>query len=54
MEIRTEVWRRLATDMKPHGLSAITREISLDGLNDAFATLLAGRAQGRFVVNLGT
>jgi acrylyl-CoA reductase (NADPH) len=54
MEIRTEVWRRLATDMKPHALEAIAREISLDGLQDAFATLLSGKARGRFVVNLKT
>ena len=52
MEIRTEVWRRLATDMKPNNLAAIAREISLDGLPDAFTTLLAGKARGRFVVNV--
>jgi len=52
MEIRTEVWRRLATDMKPNNLAAIAKEISLDGLPDAFATLLAGKARGRFVVNV--
>jgi NADPH2:quinone reductase len=52
MEIRTEVWRRLATDMKPSSLQTIATEISLDGLHDAFATVLAGKARGRFVVNL--
>ena len=52
MEIRSEVWRRLATDMKPANLSAIAKEISLDDLPDAFATLLAGKARGRFVVNV--
>jgi NADPH2:quinone reductase len=52
MEIRAEVWRRLATDMKPNNLAAIAKEISLDGLPDAFATLLAGKARGRFVVNV--
>ena len=52
MAIRVEVWRRLATDMKP-GLDAIAREIPLAGLSDAFDTLLAGAARGRFVVNLG-
>ena len=52
MEIGLEVWRRLATDMKPSSLTAIAKEISLDGLPDAFATLLAGKARGRFVVNV--
>jgi NADPH:quinone reductase-like Zn-dependent oxidoreductase len=54
MEVRRHVWRRLATDMKPANLPAIAREIRLDDLPDAFATLLAGRAQGRFVVNIAT
>jgi acrylyl-CoA reductase (NADPH) len=55
MEIRTEVWRRLATDMKPQALQTVAKEISLDdGLHDAFSTLLSGAARGRFVVNLRT
>jgi len=54
MEIRSEVWRRLATDMKPSSLTAIAKEIPLEGLPDAFATLLAGKARGRFVVNVRT
>ena len=53
MDIRTEVWRRLASDMKPPALRSIATEIPLAGLHDAFATLLAGKARGRFVVNLG-
>jgi len=52
MPIRLEVWRRLATDMKPADLNAIAHEITLDGLPTAFETLLAGKARGRFVVNL--
>jgi putative YhdH/YhfP family quinone oxidoreductase len=52
MPIRREVWRRLATDMRPAGLSRMTREIGLDGLSAAFATLLTGEARGRFVVGL--
>lgn len=52
METRSEVWRRLATDMKPPALHAIATEIPLEGLHDAFATLLAGKARGRFVVNV--
>jgi NADPH2:quinone reductase len=52
MEIRREVWRRLATDMKPANLAAIGREIDLDGLPAAFTTLLNGAARGRFVVRV--
>jgi len=49
---RQEVWRRLATDLKPGGLRAIVREIGLDELPTAFATLLKGEARGRFVVRV--
>jgi len=52
MPKRQDVWRRIATDMKPGGLHAIAKEIGLDQLPDAFGTLLAGAARGRFVVKL--
>jgi NADPH2:quinone reductase len=52
MPIRSEVWRRLATDMKPADLDSIAHEVTLDGLPSAFETLIAGKARGRFVVNL--
>jgi acrylyl-CoA reductase (NADPH) len=52
MAPRLEIWRRLATDMKPAMLPAIAREIDLAGLPDAFATLAAGNARGRFIVKL--
>ena len=52
MPQRLEVWRRLATNMKPKMLASIAREIPLSGLPEAFATLVAGNARGRFVVNL--
>ena len=52
MDLRRETWRRLATDMKPPALATIATVIPLDGLDQAFATLLAGRARGRFVVRL--
>jgi NADPH2:quinone reductase len=54
MSRRSEVWRRLATDMKPADLDAIAHEITLDGLSAAFDTLIAGKARGRFVVSLRT
>jgi NADPH2:quinone reductase len=53
MDIRAEVWRRLATDMKPTQLVAIAHEIPLGGLPEAFDTLLKGAARGRFLVNVG-
>jgi putative YhdH/YhfP family quinone oxidoreductase len=49
---RQEVWRRLATDLKPGGLRATVTEIGLDELPAAFATLLKGEARGRFVVRV--
>jgi len=52
MDVRRAVWQRLATDMKPKALSTIAREITVDGLPDAFTTLLNGAARGRYVVNL--
>jgi NADPH2:quinone reductase len=52
MPIRSDVWRRLSTDMKPADLDSIAHEVTLDALPAAFNTLLAGEARGRFVVNL--
>ena len=49
---RQDVWRRVAADLKPSGLHLIAREIGLDQLPAAFATLLKGGARGRFVVRL--
>jgi acrylyl-CoA reductase (NADPH) len=47
---RREVWRRLAADLKPAALGTMVRDIGLDQLPAAFATLLKGGARGRFVV----
>jgi acrylyl-CoA reductase (NADPH) len=52
MNVRRDVWRRLATDLKPP-LAVIAQTIALEELPGAFATLLAGRARGRFVVRVG-
>jgi NADPH2:quinone reductase len=51
MDIRKDVWHRLATDMK-RDLTMIVREITLDELPQAFATLASGAARGRFVVRI--
>jgi NADPH2:quinone reductase len=51
MDVRQQVWHRLATDMK-RDLSAMVREIALADLPEAFATLASGNARGRFVVRI--
>jgi acrylyl-CoA reductase (NADPH) len=52
MDVRREIWRRLATDMKPTKLTTVINEIELEQLPEAFETLKAGQARGRFVVRL--
>ncbi len=52
MPMRREVWRRLATDLKPAKLSETAHRISLEELPSAFETLLHGQARGRYVVGL--
>jgi NADPH2:quinone reductase len=49
---RSEVWTRLAADLESTRAREIAHQITPDDLPDAFATLLEGRAQGRFVVAL--
>jgi len=51
MGTRQLVWRRLATELK-RDLSPMIREIGLDDLPEAFATLASGGARGRFVVKI--
>jgi acrylyl-CoA reductase (NADPH) len=52
MELRREVWRRLADDMRPPHLKDMTRTIAFDELPGAFAGFLEGRARGRLVVDM--
>lgn len=52
MPERLEVWRRLASDMKPTTLRTIAKEIPLDELPAAFDVLLKGQARGRYVVKV--
>ncbi len=52
MPTRLEVWRRLATDLKPARLVETARQISFAELPSAFDVLLKGAARGRFVVKV--
>lgn len=49
---RTGVWQRLATDLRPPHLEAMSRRISFDQLPAIFEEYIAGRAKGRVVVEL--
>lgn len=48
---RTGVWERLATDMKPRHLAAMTRHIAFADLPAAFNDYIQGRVTGRVVVD---
>ncbi|MFH1605067.1 MAG: oxidoreductase [Pseudomonadota bacterium] len=54
MPLRQEVWRRLATDMKPRHLAGMTRTIAFDQLTGVFDDFIKGQAKGRVVVDLAT
>ena len=52
---RLEVWKRIATDLKPRHLDRIvTRTIALEDLPGAFAAYLDGTVTGRTVVKIAT
>lgn len=51
--VRERAWSRLAADLRPRHLAAIATERPFDELPQVFEELLAGRAHGRIVVNVG-
>jgi acrylyl-CoA reductase (NADPH) len=53
IERRREVWRRLASDLRPARLDDLaTDEVSLDGVPAALDRISSGRAQGRTLVRV--
>lgn len=52
MPLRREVWDRLATDLRPKHLRALTRVIAFDELPGVFDAFIAGQAHGRVVVQV--
>jgi NADPH2:quinone reductase len=53
--VRLEVWKRLATDLKPKQLAAIgAQTVEFDALPAAFAAYLEGRVRGRAVVRISS
>jgi acrylyl-CoA reductase (NADPH) len=50
---RRAIWQRLGDDLRPNGLGDGVTEVTLDTLDDALDGILAGRARGRWVVQIG-
>ena len=53
MRLREQAWARLALDLDPALLEAITAEVPLSGAIAAAAQLMAGQVRGRLVVDTG-
>ena len=53
MALRQEVWRRLATDMKPANLDSIATTIPFADLPGVFDAIIQSKAVGRTVVEIG-
>jgi len=52
MDLRRKVWKRLASDLKPRHLNAMTRTVTLEQLPPVFDALMAAQAKGRTVVSI--
>ena len=53
LERRQEAWRRLASDLDPGKLAAITSEIDLSGVMEAGRRIVEGGVRGRIIVKIG-
>lgn len=50
MDLRLKVWQSLAGEWKPARLERLVRTITLDDLDEAIRTILAGKSRGRTLV----
>jgi acrylyl-CoA reductase (NADPH) len=51
--LRVEAWRRLAAELDPGKLAAMTSTITLDQVVEAGREIIAGKVRGRVVVEIG-
>jgi acrylyl-CoA reductase (NADPH) len=51
-ELRLEVWRRLATDLRPPALKDIVQTIPFERLPTVFERFISAQVRGRIVVDL--
>ena len=52
MPLRREIWRRLATDLRPQLLNQVTHTVPFAELPQVFPQILQGRLRGRTVVGM--
>ena len=52
MPLRRQVWERLAGDLRPKHLAAMTRTIPFDDLPKVFDDFLKAKIRGRIVVDM--
>ncbi|HEX6983282.1 MAG TPA: YhdH/YhfP family quinone oxidoreductase [Balneolaceae bacterium] len=52
MNLRKELWQKLAKDWKPKQLEKLAKEVSLHRLNEEIDRILQGKQVGRVIVNL--
>ena len=50
---RRELWDRIATDLRPRDLGLHASEVTLDTLDEALDSIVAGGARGRWIVRIG-
>jgi acrylyl-CoA reductase (NADPH) len=53
IEQRRELWRRIATDLRPPGIERGITEVDLTTLEPALDAIVAGEARGRWLVRVG-
>lgn len=52
MDVRRQVWERLATDMKPRHLAGATRSVPFEQLPTVFDDFIGSRVKGRVVIDM--
>jgi NADPH:quinone reductase-like Zn-dependent oxidoreductase len=53
MILRERIWQRLARELRPPHLDAVTHAIPFSQLEQAFVDMMQGRSHGRIVVKIG-
>ena len=52
MPLRSHIWQRLATDLRPEQLSKVVNEVNFSDLSQVFPKLIQGQLRGRVVVDI--